>query len=174
MAKVKRIQPLEGETWDLSELGAVQHTSRWGTIARSKGSTLRYYPGCPWEKGPKPPEGPPRGLPKLLLGVSGTPSVVWWRANGLDYISAFVPSCGYTLVQDALGAYVPGSNAIVECTEAGFAITVQYFSAPYARFEWAYGERYPTVGPAGVPASYYYWQYVPLPYACRVDCPPPP
>jgi hypothetical protein len=57
MAKVKRSEPLEGETWDLS-LGAVQHTSRWGTIARAKGSTLRYYPGCPWEKKPKPPPWP--------------------------------------------------------------------------------------------------------------------
>ncbi len=41
VAKVKRTAPLEGGTWDLS-LGAVQHTSRWGTIARAKGSTLRY------------------------------------------------------------------------------------------------------------------------------------
>ncbi len=49
MAKVKRILPLIGGTWDLS-LGVVQHTGRWGTIARAKGSTLRYYPGCPWEK----------------------------------------------------------------------------------------------------------------------------
>lgn len=49
MAKVKRVLPLEGGSWDLS-LGAVQHTSRWGTIARAKGSSLRYYPGCPWEK----------------------------------------------------------------------------------------------------------------------------
>ena len=57
MAKVKRDQPLEGSTWDLS-LGAVQHTSRWGTIARAKGSTLRYYPNCPWEKKPKPPRWP--------------------------------------------------------------------------------------------------------------------
>ncbi len=68
MAKVKRIQPLEGETWDLSELGAVQHTSRWGTIARAKGSVLRYYPGCPWEKGPKclPP---PQWLWEVILAV---------------------------------------------------------------------------------------------------------
>lgn len=58
MAKVKRTAPLEGGTWDLSELGAVQHTSRWGTVARAKGSTLRYYPGCPWEKKPKPPPWP--------------------------------------------------------------------------------------------------------------------
>lgn len=50
VAKVKRISSLEGGTWDLEELGSVQHTSRWGTVARSKGSTLRYYPGCPWEK----------------------------------------------------------------------------------------------------------------------------
>jgi hypothetical protein len=53
VAKVKRLTPLEEETWDLS-LGAVQHTSRWGIIARAKGSTLRYYPGCPWEKKRKP------------------------------------------------------------------------------------------------------------------------
>lgn len=57
MAKVKRNTPLEGETWDLS-LGVVQHSSRWGTIARTKGSTLRYYPDCPWEKGPKAPPWP--------------------------------------------------------------------------------------------------------------------
>lgn len=57
VAKVKRTAPLEGSTWDLSELGTVQHTSRWGTVARSKGSTLRYYPGCPWEK-----RAPSRGL----------------------------------------------------------------------------------------------------------------
>jgi hypothetical protein len=56
MAKVKRVLPLEGETWDLS-LGAVQHTSRWGIIARAKGSTLRYYPGCSWEK-PRRGRGP--------------------------------------------------------------------------------------------------------------------
>jgi hypothetical protein len=61
VAKVKRILPLEGGSWDLS-LGAVQHTSRWGTIARAKGSTLRYYQDCPWEKKPKKPkdERPPR------------------------------------------------------------------------------------------------------------------
>jgi hypothetical protein len=56
MAKVKRTLPLEGDTWDLS-LGAVQHTSRWGIVARAKGSTLRYYPGCPWEK-PRRGRGP--------------------------------------------------------------------------------------------------------------------
>lgn len=60
MAKVRRSRPLPEGTWDLEELGTVQHTSRWGTIARSKGSTLRYYPGCPWEKKPscKPPAPP--------------------------------------------------------------------------------------------------------------------
>jgi hypothetical protein len=57
VAKVKRSQPLEEDTWDLS-LGAVQHTSRWGIIARAKGSTLEYYPGCPWGKKPKPPPWP--------------------------------------------------------------------------------------------------------------------
>lgn len=66
MAKVKRTRPLEGETWDLDELGAVQHTSRWGTIARAKGSVLRYYPGCPWEKAP--PSPPSRG-PRIVAHV---------------------------------------------------------------------------------------------------------
>jgi hypothetical protein len=61
MAKVKRLLGLLGGKWDLS-LGAVQHTSRWGTIARAKGSTLRYYPDCPWEKPRRRPreEGPER------------------------------------------------------------------------------------------------------------------
>ena len=72
VAKVKRVAPLEGGTWDLSELGAVQHTSRWGTVARSKGSTLRYYPGCPWEKAPKePPKKEPWGI--LVRGWRGNP-----------------------------------------------------------------------------------------------------
>lgn len=89
MAKVKRTSPLEGDTWDLSELGAVQHTSRWGTVARSKGSTLRYYPGCPWEKG-APSRGPRivahvweqrtfRGAGTLVLYYAG---FFWEEGNG--------------------------------------------------------------------------------------------
>lgn len=68
MAKVKRSTPLEGGTWDLSELGTVQHTSRWGSVARAKGSTLRYYPGCPWEKKP-PCLPPPKWLWEVILAV---------------------------------------------------------------------------------------------------------
>ena len=66
MAKVRRSGPLPEGTWDLEELGVVQHTSRWGTIARSKGSTLRYYPGCPWEKAP--PSTPSQG-PRIVTHV---------------------------------------------------------------------------------------------------------
>ena len=87
MANVKRATPLEGETWDLS-LGAVQHTSRWGTIARSKGSRLRYYPGCPWEKRPEPPLA---GIGALLRGWRGRLNYhfgVWYYAY-IDALTIF-------------------------------------------------------------------------------------
>lgn len=63
MAKVRRSRPLSAGSWDLKELGAVQHTGRWGIIARAKGSRLRYYPGCPWEK------APPRQGPRIVAHV---------------------------------------------------------------------------------------------------------
>jgi hypothetical protein len=110
MAKVKRSEPLEGETWDLS-LGAVQHTSRWGTIARAKGSTLRYYPGCPWEKRPKQPPPPlecepgclpPSGPHQVILhmGYSGP---LWGEPFGGALYVGFTPSAGGPIRWTILG-----------------------------------------------------------------------
>ena len=56
MAKLKLNRPLAGGTWE--KPAEVWHTGRWGVIARAKGSTLRYYPGCPWEKRRHPPREP--------------------------------------------------------------------------------------------------------------------
>ena len=103
MAKVKRSTPLEGGTWDLSELGTVQHTSRWGTVARAKGSALRYYPGCPWEKKPKCLPPPPPFyyfLPVLRVTRQGDTFIaqawVAFRAHDSDQVYAGTTSIGTT------------------------------------------------------------------------------
>lgn len=104
MAKVKRNTPLEGETWDLS-LGAVQHTSRWGTIARAKGSTLRYYPDCPWEKGPKPqpcncPPPPYEHVRVLYMPYVGP---LWDAPYGAALFVGLQPSTGGSFQWTILG-----------------------------------------------------------------------
>jgi len=94
MAKVRRSGPLPEGSWDLEELGVVQHTSRWGTVARAKGSTLRYYPGCPWEKPPKPPHFIPDWIviPSLVVR-----SYEGWYFEFFAYIAVRQPSWDYVL-----------------------------------------------------------------------------
>ena len=106
MAKVKRNQPLEGGTWDLS-LGAVQHTSRWGTIARAKGSTLRYYPGCPWEKRPRPtpcePGCSPPSDPHQVILHMGYSGPLWGEPYGAALFVGMKPSAGGPIRWTILG-----------------------------------------------------------------------
>lgn len=102
MAKVRRSRPLPEGSWDLEELGVVQHTSRWGTIARAKGSKLRYYPGCPWEKTPPSRRGPRGKVPSSQ--VPRIVAHVWEQRISYRW---------GTLVQYYAGFYWEGGNGYV-------------------------------------------------------------
>lgn len=176
MAKVKRSEPLSGGSWDLGELGTVQHTSRWGTIARSKGSTLRYYPGCPWEKKPTPEPSPcepgcyPPDYEHFLVLHMGYSGPIWGEPYGGILYLGLLPSTGGPIRWTILG---DSSSFCPLGIEWEFRGVVREWLLVSWR---AFGDckevsansaiRMPGCGTSSVPQGYYEW---PLPFVDPQD-----